>query len=63
MLGSMNKLSKYIKKIFFIHFKHFLYAKMRGKCNFSKSRYVASGVDILITAYLIRKDQEYLDSV
>ena len=36
---------------------------MTGKRNFSKSRYVAGGVDILITAHLKRKNQEYLDPV
>ena len=40
-----------------------LYAKMTGKRNSSKSRYVAGGVDISITAHRKRKNQKDLDLV
>ena len=52
-------LSKYtleIHKKNFIHFKHFLYAKMTDKRNFLKSTYVAGGVNILIAANLKQKN-------
>ena len=63
-LVGLNKYTLQISHIkFFLFILNTLHAKMIGKRNSSKSRYVADGVDISITAHRKRKNRKDFDSV
>ena len=52
-----------MKKFFFIDFTQFLYTKMSGKQNSSKSRWVACADDFSMKDHLIQIKRRVLDLI